>query len=359
MKKITILTLLMIFISCNKKTYLETYSIKGKVKNAPDSTKILLYLYPKADIIADSTYVINENFSFKGEIKRPRLAHLRIISSRDNKTFWLENNEINFISKIGDFFKSSVITGSKTQKESEILLKRKDSIFNEMHELEAIVTDSNRDSLFKVYEKMENYEAQINADFIKEFPDSYESLFRLYGSKERLGGKETSKLFSFLSNKLQDTEEGKTIKEFIVRNKSLKVGDTYVDLAQPNIDDKVVKLSEVKGKYTLIEFWASWCSPCRSSNPELVEQYKLYKDKGFEIFGVSLDTNKDKWKQAVEKDGLLWENVSDLRGGNNKASMIYGVRDLPDNFLIDENGVIIARYLRGNKLKNTLKELFK
>ena len=111
-------------------------------------------------------------------------------------------------------------------------------------------------------------------------------------------------------------------------------------------------------EYTLINFWASWCGPCRSFNPELVEQYKLYKDKGFEIFGVSLDTDKEKWRKAIEKDGLNWENVSDLKGNNNQAAVTYGVRDIPDNFLIDDNGIIIARFIRGQELDKKLKELF-
>ncbi|HTO34757.1 MAG TPA: TlpA disulfide reductase family protein [Flavobacterium sp.] len=114
----------------------------------------------------------------------------------------------------------------------------------------------------------------------------------------------------------------------------------------------------MKGKYTLLEFWASWCGPCRSFNPELMEQYELYKEEGFEILSVSLDTDKEKWEKAIQKDGLTWPNVSDLRGENNEAAMIYGVRDIPDNFLIDENGIIIARFIRGESLKNKLKELF-
>jgi len=152
--------------------------------------------------------------------------------------------------------------------------------------------------------------------------------------------------------------EGKAIAEFISNNKNLKIGDKFVDIKQSNVNGKMTKLSQIHKKYTLIEFWASWCGPCRSFNPELVEQYKLYKDKGFEIFGVSLDTDKEKWRKAIEKDGLNWENVSDLKGNNNQAAVTYGVRDIPDNFLIDDNGIIIARFIRGQELDEKLKELF-
>nr|WP_247716588.1 TlpA disulfide reductase family protein [Sinomicrobium weinanense] len=344
-------------ISCQNESKNQGYSINGIAENVPDSAKILLYLYPKIDVIADSTFVVNEKFQFNGNVSRPRLAHLRIIESRDDKTFWLENQKMDFIGRKGDF-SNGKINGSETQKESEVLLKRKDSIFKEMERLEALVTNKNRDSLFAIYEKMQDVEIEINNQFIEEYPNSYESLTRLNWSKERMGSEKTAKVFSHLNLELKSTEEGKAIAEFIANYKDLKIGYKFVDFEQPNINGKMVKLSEIHKKYTLVEFWASWCGPCRSFNPELVEQYKIYKDKGFEIFGVSLDTDKEKWKKAIEKDGLIWENVSDLKGNNNQAATIYGVRDIPDNFLIDEKGIIIARFIRGEKLEKKLKELF-
>jgi peroxiredoxin len=358
MKYINItIILLTTLISCQDKSQDGGYLINGFVENVSDSTKVLLYLYPRMDVISDSTFIINEKFQFKGHVSRPRLAHLRIIESRDDKTFWLENQKIDFIGQKGNF-SSGKIKGSDTQKESEMLLKRKDSIFNEMKRLEAMVTDKNRDSLFLIYEKMQDVEIEINNEFIQEYPDSYESLTRLNWSKERMGGKETAKIFSLLNLELKSTEEGNAIEEFIAKNKNLTIGDKFIDIKQPDINGQMVELTHIHKKYTLIEFWASWCGPCRSFNPELVEQYKMYKDKGFEIFGVSLDQDKEKWKKAIEKDGLIWENVSDLKGNNNEAALIYGVRDIPDNFLINENGVIIERLIRGGKLEKRLKELF-
>ena len=354
---VLIIFTLSILTSCQIDHSTDGYLINVTAKNIPDSTKVLMYLYPKTDIVVDSTIVIGEKFQFKGKIERPRIAMLRIESTKDTRMFWLENHKIDIAGKKGDL-KNSKVVGSGTQKEAEKLLQRKGSIFKEMEKLEAKVTESNRDSLFVIYEKMQDVEIEINKKFIRDYPDSFESLTQLNWSKERLGSDETSKVFSQLNKNLQSTEEGKLIKEFITKNKNLKVGDKYIDFEQPNIDNEMIKVSNIKGKYTLLEFWASWCGPCRGFNPELVKEYELYKDKGFVIIGISLDSNKEKWITAVEKDNLIWENICDLKGSNNEAAMIYGVRDIPDNFLIDENGVIIARYIRGDNLKKKLKKLF-
>ena len=132
---------------------------------------------------------------------------------------------------------------------------------------------------------------------------------------------------------------------------------TKIDFFRENSIDSLKKLSELKGKVILLEFWASWCGPCRQENPNLVKTYKNFKPKGFEIFAVSLDENKESWLRAIEKDNLNWEHVSDLKGDRNEASLIYGVNGIPDNFLIAENGEIIGRNLRGDKLNRILKEI--
>ncbi|GAA3556414.1 TlpA disulfide reductase family protein [Snuella lapsa] len=355
MKNSLLIFILLIF-SCQKESETNGYLVSGVIKAMPDSTKVKMY-FDKDSIIGE-TNIINERFQFKGSIKRPRRVLLRIESTRDQKMFWLENHRINIEGEKGDFVNSKV-SGSKTQKEADILKERKDSIHKEMSKLNSMVTDNNRDSLFVIYNRMIDEEVAINKKFIHDYPDSYESLTVLnVGTKEKLGAAETNKLFHMLSKTLQETEEGKSIKDFVAINKNPIVGEEFIDFKQMNDKGEWIQLSEIKGKYTLLEFWASWCGPCRAFNPELVELYQMYKDKGFVILSVSLDTNKNKWIQAIKDDGLVWDNVSDLNGGDNKAAKIYGVRDIPDNFLMDENGVVIARYLRGDDLKQKLKSLF-
>jgi peroxiredoxin len=141
-----------------------------------------------------------------------------------------------------------------------------------------------------------------------------------------------------------------------IQDKSLAVGDEYVDIHGLDINGKPHKLSDFKGKYVLLEFWASWCDPCRQENPNLRKIYTNYKDKGFEILGFSIDNNKTAWKKAIEKDSLSWVNVTDSDGSYSKMAALYNVRAIPANFLINPEGIIVATTVRGGALEQKLKE---
>jgi len=147
------------------------------------------------------------------------------------------------------------------------------------------------------------------------------------------------------------------LKKMIGILNAVQIGQPAPDFTQADTAGNPLTLSSFQGKVLLVDFWASWCGPCRAENPNVVEAWKKYHEKGFDILGVSLDKSRDKWIEAIQADSLTWGHVSDLQYWNNEASNLYGVRSIPANVLLDENGIIIARNLRGEDLLNKLEEI--
>lgn len=166
-------------------------------------------------------------------------------------------------------------------------------------------------------------------------------------------------IFNKLSPLLQRSEGGKAIKAQIDLAKKVGVGRPALDFSMPDTSGNIVVMSSFRGKYLLIDFWGSWCRPCRAENPNLVKLYQHYRGKGFEILSVASDSRKQDWLKAIHHDNLQWSQVSDLKGGDNTAAKLYGVVAVPQNFLISPDGIILARNLMGEELEKKLAEIFK
>jgi len=303
----------------------EKYEITGKLSGFADSTSIYI------DGI-DSTFIIHDQFHFTGSLKENvKQVILRTSNFKDYKFFWLENSAITFEAEKGEF-SDAIITGSKTQDEE-----------NELDN--AIKTSGN--------------EKQQDIAFILKHPNSIVSANVLSVYASTWGKDSVAIMYNKLSGGMKNTSYGKDILEFITLNKNVKVGDRYVDFTEPDIEGKNVSLSDFNGKIVLLEFWGSWCGPCREGNPELVRIYNEFKNKGFDILGVASDHDKEFWIQSVKNDSLTWQNVSDLKGDKNKAALIYGISYYPSSFLIDRNGLIVAKDLRGDALRSKLQEMLK
>lgn len=356
-KTVLVLLSFSIIFSCYSQKQVAGYEINGIVKNIPDNSKVML---SANNINIDSAIVTGEKFQLTGKVDYPTSVYLMIKNTRDYKSFWLENSKIDFIGAKGDF-RNSKIAGSITQIDDDLLSTRLKSVEKEIEYLEEnyekMTTKFNRDSIRAIYDALEEKEAAIYQEFIKDYPNSPVSAHVLNVFKTTWGKEKVRQLYLFLNKEMQESTYGKPISSFISLNKSPQIGNSYVNFEQENIHGKKIKVSDIKATYLLIDFWASWCGPCRQENPDLVKAYKLYKTKGFEILGVSLDQDRDSWLKAIKDDHLPWENISDLKGSENEAALIYGINAIPDNFLINLDGIIIARDLSGKELMKKLQEL--
>lgn len=215
--------------------------------------------------------------------------------------------------------------------------------------------------LFGCGKKRESHEDRIKKHIasIEANPDSLGSAKTLAVMCNTFGKEKTTELYNKLAPMVRNSDEGKMVEQYLQLNQDLKVGDLFVDFEMPDSNGQQRKLSEFHGKIVLLEFWASWCGPCMGEMPHLKKTYEKYHPYGFEIFAVSLDMNKEDWLKAIEEKNLNWNHVSELKSRGNAAQFIYGVSGIPDNFLIDEEGIIQARGLRGDKLDKALERMIR
>ena len=334
------------------------YTVTGSFSDFADSTKLLLM--GDGDGPMDSTYVLNNSFSFSGTIEE---ANQRVIVTEDFSQFkyvWFEATDI--VLKGDSTLKSMVSSGSDLQDENAYLMNSLTDVRNRMSEVGknfGVFKDDQAklDSLELLYEELSKEEEGINLAHFDKYPNSLISMHLLKIYKARWPKETIQKLYDQLSEENKESENGTLVGQYLAVNKDPQIGEAYQDFTQKDAVGHDVSLSDIKGEIVMIEFWASWCGPCRRSNPALLAVYNDYNDKGFEILGVSFDDDEKKWYDAIEKDGLTWEQVSDLQGFDNEVGMIYSVNAIPDNVLIDGDGIIIARNLEPEELRTKLSEL--
>lgn len=349
--------------STNKQDKLNGFVINGTVTGYKDSTWIYLEDGSNKKLVkTDSALIKNGKFIFKGNLPLKAVeATLKIAKSEDYRFFWLENSMITFNATKGNF-RNAVITGSETDLEDDKLKAIINPIEIAKHNLNQLSKKLNivqTAALLKELDSLELKEAAITQTFIKNNPNSIVSVSNLSGYTSTWGKSVVAPLYANFSTENKNSLYGKDIAAYLKLNKDLKVGDHYADFSQQSSSGKMVKLSDYSGKIILLEFWGSWCIPCREGNPELVKTYNQFKEKGFEIVGVAADSEKSDWLKAIKQDKLLWPQVCDLKGDENDVVLMYGVNKFPSSFLIDKKGIIIAQDLRGKELQKRLATLLK
>lgn len=357
-----ILAVLLSVISCNtKKT--DGYTIDGTITGA-DSGWVLLKKREEGKVItADSVQIKEGKFAFTGKIEMPEVYYLKVENYEGAFPFFIENAALS-MKVYADSIEKSLVTGSASQ-DVFVGYRKDEAVYN--NKMKALygdymkATEAHDSTSVKVVEAAYDSVQKAQSIFTKEFIlKNGKSVVAAYLAMSNAYAFTLEDLKAI--NKAMDPSIAKSdyVKKLAERETLLtkvEPGQFAPDISLNDTTGNPISLSSLKGKVVLVDFWASWCGPCRAENPNVVAAYQRFSSKGFTVFGVSLDSNRDKWAQAIKKDGLAWTHVSDLIGWDNAAAKQYGVMSIPANFLLDKEGKIIGSSLRGEDLVKKLEEV--
>lgn len=358
--------------SYSQGTLNKEFSLQGKIIGQDTGYVHIGYLNSLKKYIDDSSYLKNGEFEFSGLMDEPTIARFygniksRSIDDSNFTEIYLEPNLMQAIFKV-DNFKNAKVTGSKTQVEYTIYRGRNDSLhnkwkkmFDELDEARAKIDTAKIEKIYN--EQMPVYAKEsenIDWSFIKQSPNSFVSANILFYKTQILPLDSLKLFYALLSNNVQKSRDGKRIKDFIQKAEKLAIGMQAPDFMQTDLNGRSISLRDFRGKYVLLDFWASWCIPCREENPYLKQAYSKYQGR-FTIIGFSLDRLEDKnaWIDAIKKDDVPWIQVCDFKAWNGKVVNEYNLfgKGIPSNFLINPQGKIVAKDLRGDSVEKKLAE---
>ena len=378
-KILTILALGLILTSCKDENR-TTYIINGNAEGIHNGIRVRLAKIDETgqQVMKDSAIVMDEKFSIKGSVEEPSVYFLSADGSMGNVVFMLENSVIDI-----DFNKEipmeSKVTGSKSNEGYEIFQngmlvfkEEGEAIMAEFNKLGKEPAPEKRDSIGKAMQDLREKQFAYPLSFVKENNDRYFSLNLIELESSRRGFDIVGYMEAYenLIPKLKTSKKGLVVKqkldklyEAYQKTAHLEIGKIAPNFEAPTPDGTLVSLENLKGKVTIIDFWAAWCGPCRKENPNVVKVYEKYHDKGLEIIGVSLDGQsrqqdpKKAWLDAIDKDELTWHHVSNLKYFNDPVAKLYNIQSIPATYILDADGTIVAKNLRGIALERKIREL--
>lgn len=349
------------------------YAISGTAKEADNGKKIVLEIFEKTATKAiDSTVIKNGKFEMNGKFNSVDIALLKIDSNTQMAIpIILEPGKI-VIALDTENLSNSKVSGTKTnvqlfaytQDSQNISKKMSEFQQKNMERFQAAQASNNQgemDALMAEYNGIQDEVNVLSKNFIAKSPDSFVSVLLIENlfQRQTITSAEALEYLKPLSKDVLKTAKAVELIATIASTSQLEIGNKAPDFSGPSPDGKMISLKESLGKVTIIDFWASWCGPCRKENPSVVAMYNELHPQGLNIIGVSLDRDKAKWLEAIEKDKLTWNQVSSLKFWQDPIAVIYNIKSIPSTWILDKNGVIVAKDLRGEELKAKIIELLK
>lgn len=342
-----------------------TVVITGKIENAPASGFVVLEEIQQDKTVPIDTFSIeNKAFNEKVKIEEPGFYRLNLYDQQ-HVTLVLNDENVLVSADLATGPGTAKVEGSTDTRYMEeinqIVQQRQQNVQNLEQEYLAARQENNTVRMKELEQEYMNVEKGLREEVKTKLRNMGSSVTAIYGVNY-LNKEEDFPFLDSLATRLkQDIPNSRYVKDFaqgIDQMRGTTLGQVAPEIALPNPEGEVKKLSDLRGKVVMIDFWAAWCGPCRRENPNVVKLYNKYNDKGFEVFGVSLDRSKEDWVKAIEKDNLTWTQVSDLSYFNSEAARTYGIEAIPATILLDREGKIIARNLRGQALEDKLAEIF-
>ena len=344
------------------------FSIKANIKGLEDGKKILLFARNYDNGQADSlttTTSKNGEFILHGNIPNADIYYMGIEGKEGAIELVLEQKEMTLSGDINDL-KAIQLKGSKGHddfiklgEQVQAVYATEKIIYPQLEKAQEKEDKKAVDSLGKELESIYIKAGEVVKKYSIDHPTALVAPYMILNTIYDLDAAEFQPIYNKFSDEVKNTQAGKILKDKLIVLSKTAVGNMAVDIQGLDPDGKNISLMEIKGKLTLIDFWASWCGPCRKENPNVVKLYNKYHSKGFEILSVSLDEKAESWKAAIMKDGLIWHHVSDLKGWKSDYAAMYGIQAIPQTILIDAGGKIIARNVMGEELDAMLTELLK